>query len=98
MYDKQPVWYVHAEKDTPKCAKGDWFIDTGQDAQCASAHPNSDGSWTVHLNFEVSGKPLSEWTRTFASIDDVKAFVADYYDGPVEDMDPNDLLPPEVYT
>jgi hypothetical protein len=90
------ILYCHAATDTGAVSAGDWFFHTGQWAQCAQAWPTGDGGWDLCVDFEVADKPLPEREWHFASLEDCKAFVADYFEGCIEEIDPADFPGPDL--
>ena len=90
------IYYCHAVQDTDRISAGYWFFHTGQWAQCAQAYPTRDGGWGLYVDFEVAGRPLSQRDRRFASLEDCKAFVADYFGGCVVDIDPAEFPEPDL--
>ena len=90
------IYYCHAVQDTDRISAGNWFLHTGQWAQCAQAWPTGDGGWGLAVDFEVAGKPLDQDEWHFGSLKECKAFVADYFGGYIVDIDPADFPEPDL--
>ena len=60
------------------------------------ASRGDDGRWTVSIDFEVRNKPLAEPTRKFDSIEQCKAFVADYLERPMREIKAKDFPKPDM--
>lgn len=89
------ILYCHAEKDTAMVDAGDWFFHTGNWTLCAQASEAGDGRWTLDLHSQSWGKPLAQPKQQFSSIDELKAFLADYFEVPVVQVDCSDFPAPD---
>jgi hypothetical protein len=89
------ILYCHAKKDARKIGAGHWFFHTDRWVGCAEAVQESDGRWRVDIHYDI-GKPLPDNARRFDSIDQLKAFVASYFEYPVEEVRPINFPDPRA--
>ena len=95
MKPKFEILYCHATpRNTRTLGYGHWFFHTGQGAVCAAADENDDGRWRVRVYWDSPGKESPEG-RTFGSIDEVIAYVSDYFEDPVVKVRPRDFPQPD---
>jgi hypothetical protein len=88
------ILYCHATRRTRTVDPGHWFFHTGRWAQCAQAWKAKDGQWHVRVDYAPFGKDLPEEVA-FPSIEEVKQFVAEYFEVPVITVKPSDMPAPE---
>ena len=89
------ILYCNATDDPRQAGyidPGHWFFDTGHWVVCASAYDCGDGTWGVDIMLD-SGKPATP--PKLRSVDDCKAFVSQYFEAPVVDVEPSDFPAPD---
>ncbi len=82
-------------KGHPVLEEGHWFFDEGQWLVCGSAAEISTGKWSLQISAPRFDKPLRNKELLFASLADVKKFVAGYFERPVVDCEPDRFPSPE---
>ena len=89
------IRYTEVKRKHRTLTKGRWFFHEGQWAVCAATGRTSQG-WVVHVYFEIRNKPLPDEKLSFATLDEAKKFVSDYYELPVVDCAPKDFPSPDA--
>lgn len=87
------IIHAHVRRTNKKLTPGHWFYDEGPGWICAEAGLDSNRKWYLKIYYEHRGKPLPESQLKFQSLDDVKAFLSEYFECPVED---GTLPPPDL--
>lgn len=90
------ILYCHVKSGATRLEPGHWFFHTGQYVQCAQAHSDKDGRWHLSIDLKVRGKPLDGQSWEFASIEDCKTYVADYFECPVREIKPSEFPRPDI--
>jgi hypothetical protein len=90
------ILYVHARRQGRKVGPGHWFFDTGQWAQCAQAWRVKRGKWRVRPDWAPHGKSLPAAPIELVSVDEVIAYVAEYFGTPVRRASVRDLPDPDA--
>jgi hypothetical protein len=89
------ILYTEVKRKHRTLTQGHWFFHKGQWALCASTWPDEPG-WVLSVYFEKWNKPLPDKKLSFATLDEAKKFVSDYYELLVVDCAPKDFPSPEA--
>jgi hypothetical protein len=89
------ILFASVKKGHPYLEQGHWFFHESQWAICASAGHHAKNVWTAHIHIEKHDKPLPNKALEFASLDEVKQFIAGYFEDPVVDCKPSQFPKPD---
>jgi hypothetical protein len=88
------ILFASVKKGHAYLEQGHWFFHEGQWAVCASAGHYETGDWEIQIYFEKFNKPLREKSFRFASLEQAKNFVSQYFEHPVVDCKPSEFPKP----
>jgi len=88
------ILFTSVKKGHPYLEQGHWFFHEGQWAICASADHLAKNIWRAQIYFEKYDKPLPNKAAEFASLNQVKQFISEYFEGPVIDCKPSQFPKP----
>jgi hypothetical protein len=88
------ILFVHVEPGDEKLDPGDWFFHTGGWWLCGQTGQEEDGRWyLVGVPTRANRSPHDESIK-FASLADVKEYIATYYERPVREVRPDEMPDP----
>ena len=79
------ILFASVKKGHACLDRGHWFFHEGEWTVCASAGNHEAGDWEVLIFFEKFNKPLGDKSFRFASLEQAKNFVSQYFEDPVVD-------------